>query len=303
MVIVSYRTPDLVFDCAHSAIAAGATTVVVVDNASGDGTVAELSDVDGVTVLANSHNRGYGAAANQGLAATTSPVVLIANGDTLIPADLLHAIDRRMADRPEVALMGPTIRRTDGSLQHSTFPFPSIADSLIGETGLQLLIGRTPWLRERFLRTWSHDRPRAVDWVVGAAFAVRRAAMDEVGGFDEDYFMYSEEVDLCRRLADRGHLVEYAPVGVVTHVGEASAVQDAENMARRRQQSAVRFLRSHETPARARRLLALLRCISALRYVRDVVFTLVGPPEDRPRRRREAQARWSRVRERELWTV
>ena len=302
IVVVSHRTPDLVMDCVDAALAAHPGRVVVVDNASADGTVDQVCgafpDVD---VLANERNVGFGTAVNQGIASTSAPYVLVLNGDTTIEPALLDALVRHLDERPGVGLVGPVLRRTDGSLQHSTFHFPSFVDSVVAETGLQLLVLRIPGLRERFLRTWSHDRIRRVDWVVGAAFAVRRTAFDAVDGFDEDFFMYSEEVDLCRRLADAGHVVEFAPLGVVTHVGEASARQAAEEMERERQRSAVRYLRKHETPRRAVRLLRFLRAVTALRAGRDLAFGLLGTRHERSRRRHEARARWRQVLDPDLW--
>lgn len=302
VVIVSYRTPDLVLDCIDSVLAAGAESVTVVDNASGDETVERIvAEHPSVRLLVNERNVGYGAAANAGAATGDAPVILVLNGDTLVRPGALQAFDHHFRNAPRSALVGPTIRRTDGSLQHSTYPFPSLFDAILGETGLHLLIGRVGFLRERFHRTWSHDRVRSVDWVVGAAFAVRRSAFESVGGFDERYFMYSEEVDLCRRLHDAGHIVEFAPLTVVTHVGEASAKQHRDAMERERQASAVRFLRSHAPPAQAIALLTFQRAVTALRAARDAALSFVSRGHVRYRRRREAAARWELVRERELW--
>lgn len=302
VVIVSYRTPDLVLDCIESVVAASPRTITVVDNASGDGTVERVrSRHPDVRVVANDRNLGYGAAANAGAAVGDGPVVLVLNGDTLVEPNAAGAFGEHFRRSPEAGLVGPVIRRTDGSLQRSTYPFPSLADAVLGETGLHILIGRIPFVRERFLRTWSHDRTRSVDWVVGAAFAVRRSAFEAIGGFDEGYFMYSEEVDLCRRMHDAGHDVEFAPLTVVTHVGEASAKQDRHAMDRERQSSAVRYLRCHASSRSAAALLSFQRLVTLLRTVRDLLLSIVGAPDQRRARRAEAEARWRLLRERALW--
>lgn len=304
VVIVSYRTPDLVLDCIESVRRAGGRSVTVVDNASGDETVDRIrAEHPSVRVVESDHNVGYGAAVNTGAAAGTAPVILVLNGDTLVQPGAIEAFRDHFREAPATALVGPTIRRTDGSLQHSTYPFPSLLDAVVGETGLHLLFGRIRGVRERLLRTWSHDRVRAVDWVVGAAFAVRRSAFEAIGGFDEQYFMYSEEVDLCRRLQDAGHTVEFAPLTVVTHVGEASAKQHRHAMERERQSSAVRYLRLHASPAGATALLRFQRIVTMLRALRDLAASCVGRPEVRERRREEAASRWRLVRERDLWVL
>lgn len=302
--IVSHNTRDLVLDCVRSASVASPASITVVDNASADGTVDALAGLGAdITVIANTENNGYGAAVNQAMATGRAEFVLVLNGDTVVQPDSSVALAAHLHAHPRTALLGPIIRRTDGSIQKSTYPFPSLLDTLVGETGLQLALARIPAIRERFLRTWSHDRARAVDWVVGAAFVIRRATFDQIGGFDEGYFMYSEEVDLCRRLVDAGHVVEFAPVTEVVHVGEASAAQDRSRMDRERQRSAVRYLRTHETPRRARRLLAALRLITALRCGRDHLLAMTSRGDDARRRRSEATAKAALVREHALWRI
>ncbi len=128
------------------------------------------------------------------------------------------------------------------------------------------MLRRIPVLRERLLRTWSHDAPRAVPWVLGAALAIRRSMFDAVAGFDPGYFMYGEELDLCWRLRDRGFATHFAPVTTVVHVGGASTAAVATEMRREFVVSHVRHLRqnggSRSAPAALRtlRLIVLARC-------------------------------------------
>jgi GT2 family glycosyltransferase len=300
VVIVSYNTRAAVLDCVSSVRAANASKVVVVDNGSTDGTVDQLAarfpDVD---VIVEPDNPGYGAAANRGAAHCDSDAFLLLNGDTRVDPATIGLLLDYLRDHPDVGVVGPRMIGTDDELQRTTFPFPSTLDVVVGETGLGLLLRRVPIVRDHLLRTWDHSHPRAVPWVVGAALAIRRSAFESVGGFDESFFMYGEEVDLCRRLADRGHLTHYAPVTTVVHIGAASAEQNDHAMQRQRLVSGQRLLRLYETPARRAVHLQLLRMIVALRAARDVAFGLGSPAGSE--RREAARARWALVREAALW--
>src|SRR5207237_6294073 len=131
-----------------------------------------------------------------------------------------------------------------GSLQLSCFPFPSPLFALLRATFLGALIGRLPGLRQHYLPAWQQDQARPVPWVVGAVLAIRRAAFDSVGGFDESFFMYSEEVDLCYRLRAAGWQTDFAPVARVTHLGGASANQQRTAMEEQRYASTAQFYRA-----------------------------------------------------------
>src|SRR5690606_9943376 len=113
----------------------------------------------------------------------------------------------------------------DGTLQQSTFPWPSPGNALLGESKLSWFVRFVPGVRSRHLRTWRHDRPRAVPWVLGAALAIRREAFDAVGGFAERFVMYFEETDLARRMWAAGWETHFVPMGPVMHIGGASTEQ------------------------------------------------------------------------------
>ena len=305
MAIVSFNTRDLVAQCVTSALAAHPGQVIVVDNASQDATVEMLhAEFPGVTVIANDVNRGYGAAANQAVAASCAPAVLLLNSDTVVAPDCVATLAGYLAAHPSVAVVGPRLANADGSLQRSTYPFPSAADMVLGETGLHRLVRRIPGLRERFLRTWRHDVARPVPWVLGAALAIRRAPFELVGGFDESYFLYSEEVDLCRRLKTAGFETHYAPVTTVVHYGGESTRQLGEGMRRQLIMSKAGYLRRHETRSKARRVLLTLRIIAAGRLLRDVVRLRTSRDEcERVGLRASVEASKSLIAEHALWRV
>jgi N-acetylglucosaminyl-diphospho-decaprenol L-rhamnosyltransferase len=267
--IVSFNTKRFLKRCLECVVAARPTAIVVVDNGSTDGSVKLVhEEFPQVRLIVNDENRGYGTAANQALAACNASAVLLLNSDAFLTADALDILGRYLAEHPRAAVVGPRLENPDGTLQRSTYSFPSAVDTFFGESGLHLAVRRIPFLRDRFLRTWEHDRERPVPWVLGAALAIRRSVFEAVGGFDERFFMYGEEVDLCRRLADAGFETHFVPLTSVVHYGGATTRRNAAVMRREFIVSKRRYLLHHEARPAARRLLIVLRAITAARLAR-----------------------------------
>ena len=180
----------------------------VVDNASGDGTVELLRTAfPEVRLTASQRNLGFGAASNIGIRAGEAPYVLLLNPDTRVTEGALDTLLRLMGDRPELGISGPKLLRDDGTPDHAARrSFPTIAGALGYFTGLD---------RSRYV---APDVAGPVDAVNGACMLVRRAALDEVGLFDERYWMYMEDLDLCYRFRQAGWTTWYEPSAVVWHV-------------------------------------------------------------------------------------
>ena len=301
--VVSYDTRALLEACLRSVREARPAELVVVDNGSTDGSIeAVRQGFPEARLLVNEVNRGYGAAANQAIAQTTAAAVLLLNSDTEIAPDALTALGRYLAEHPVAGVVGPRLADADGGLQRSTFSYPSAADMLMGDTGLHALVARLPGVRERFLRTWAHDAARPVPWVTGAALAIRRSAFDAAGGFDERYFMYYEEVDLCRRLAGLGFETHYAPVTTVRHVRSASTGPHAAVMRREWLVSYRRYLARHDSARSRAAQLGLLRAFVRARAARERVRLALARDPRRRRRHAVAVAGWrALLDERELW--
>jgi GT2 family glycosyltransferase len=264
--IVSYNTRELLRACLHSAQSEAPAQIVVVDNASTDGSPDMVADeFPGVVLCANAINIGYGAAANQAVSQTAVPYVLLLNCDTRLQVSALSALGVYLDREPGVAIVGPRLVDADGALQRSCYAFPTPLNLVLDFGKLGSLIGR--------------DRacpgPRAVPWVSGAALAVRRIAFESVGGFDESFFMYYEEVDLCYRLAQAGWQVHFAPVTDVVHVGGASTRQLRGEMAVCFFTSLQHFYARHYSHRRQLQLPAVVACIATARLARDGVLSQV----------------------------
>jgi N-acetylglucosaminyl-diphospho-decaprenol L-rhamnosyltransferase len=224
-VVVNYEAGDLLADCVdalHADGSGGPLEVVVVDNGSTDGSVATLRRRrPDVTVVAPHANLGYGRAANLGIAASRAPVVGVFNPDARIAPGAAAAVLATFAAEPEVAVVGPRILNPDGTTYPSARTAPT-AGVAVGHAVLGRVAPRNRFTRRYRQLDAAADRPRDVDWVSGAALWFRRRALDDVGGWDERYFMFLEDVDVCREVATAGGRIRYQPDARVTHVVGAS---------------------------------------------------------------------------------
>lgn len=229
-IVVSYNVRELLLACLASLEAACCrgelSTIVVVDNASHDGSAeAARQHYRNVTVI-DAPNRGYGAGANVGIAATSEPYVLILNPDTVVQPGAIAELTRYLDANPQVALAGPRLRYPDGSVQPTRRRFPERLTPLFESTIVEQWWPGNPWSRRYHLRDVLDDGPQEVDWVVGAAMLVRRTAIAQAGAFDESFRMYSEEVEWCWRLRRNGWTIAYNPAAEITHHEGASSSQN-----------------------------------------------------------------------------
>ena len=233
-VVVNYNAGAALAGCVRP-------EVVVVDNASTDGSVGGLLRAHpGVRVVHSGGNLGYARAANLGIAATSAPVVAVLNPDTVLTAGTGDALTARFAAEPDLGAVGPRLHNADGSVYPSARRVPSLADA-VGH-GLLFFVWRDNPFTRRYRETGADPaRPRDVDWVSGAAVWLRRAALDDVGGWDERYFMYVEDVDLCWRLHRAGWRVAYEPAGTVEHLLGVSTAGRPYRMIAEHHRSLLRF--------------------------------------------------------------
>jgi N-acetylglucosaminyl-diphospho-decaprenol L-rhamnosyltransferase len=253
-VVANYNPGDYLVDCVRSLRAEGIDTIVVVDNASTDGSVdALVRDDPAVRVIRLSRNLGYGAAANRGVAATSSKYVLVLNPDTVVEPGMVKTLVAALERDPELGLVVPRLDNHDGTLYPSAREFPKLGDA-IGHAFLVDVAPNNRFTRRYRMLDWDHREARRVDWVSGACFLARRVALDAVGGFDEAYFMYLEDVDLCWRLGRAGWRAGYEPTAGIMHVQGVSTARAPYRMVLAHHRSMLRFWWRSTTPSH--RLLA-----------------------------------------------
>jgi GT2 family glycosyltransferase len=293
--IVSWNTRDLLRRCLESVLAERPAAVVVVDNGSTDGSAEMVRTAfPAVRLEIRPDNPGYGTAANDAIAACRAEHVLLLNGDTEVRPGCLGALGRALDAHPEAGVVGPRVLNPDGSLQRSCFAFPGPFVPLIKRQPLASLTGWDPRFQAHYIGNWDHETARPVPWVLGAALAIRRAAFDAVGGFDAEFPMYFEEVDLCYRLRAAGWEVRFTPEAEVVHVGGASTRQRRAEMIAQLTLSAMAFHRRHRRGPMLALALGTERLQTYGRLVRDGIrYSLTTAAE----RERLAQnlAAWRRV--------
>ncbi|MHB8466599.1 MAG: glycosyltransferase family 2 protein [Acidimicrobiales bacterium] len=225
--VITYNTRDLTLRALRSLLESEQDVdlrVLVHDNDSADGTAAALAtELPGVDVVACPDNLGFAAGINRLLARSTAPWFFALNSDAWPEPGAIGALVETAERFPTAAAVAPLLLRPDGTLEHSTFPFPSVTVAAICAVG-----GYQRWLGRRadelmLVGSWHHDRPRPVDWAVGAALLMRRSIVDCVGGWDERFFMYAEDLEWCWRASRMGFEIRFDPSAVVRHIGGASS--------------------------------------------------------------------------------
>ena len=239
---------------------------VVVDNASIDGSGAAVDAfAANVRLARNSTNVGFARAVNQGLAATSASHVLIMNPDCRLMAGAAGTLRAILDAHPQCAIVGPRILNPDGSMQGSARGDPDMLTGLFGRTTLLrkvfpfLPIAKRNIVVDEALR--GGEESVIVDWLSGACMLARREALDAVEGFDERFFLYWEDADLCRRLRARGYHVRYVPGATAIHrVGQSSRTARVSAI-RAFHESAYLYYARHVAPAPLNPKRALARAI------------------------------------------
>lgn len=261
IIILAWNVRELLRACLRSLpLNDPAVEVIVVDSASADATADIVrAEFPPVILIASAENLGYSRGNNLGLRAARGRYLLVLNPDTQAAPEALAQMCAYLDTHPEVGLLGPQLVHADGARQSTRRRFPTLATGFFESTWAQSLAPRA-MLDHYYARDLSDDAVSEVDWVVGAALLVRRAAYEQVGGLDEGFFMYSEELDWCRRLKAAGWRVVYFPAARIIHHEGGSSVQVPAATHIRFNTSKVRYFRKYHgaLAAQALRLFLLL---------------------------------------------
>jgi GT2 family glycosyltransferase len=277
LIVVSFNTRDLLRACLDTVQRTARdvpSEIIVVDNASADGSAdMVVREFPQVRLIRSPVNLGFGAANNRGFECARGRYVVLLNTDALLtPGALAQSVARMEAD-PTIALAGARLVGPDGAWQPSGRLFTSLTNDLLLLSGLAQRYARSRFFG-RYDRTWADPRqPAEVDWVPGAYAIIRREALTRVGQFDEAFFLYYEEVDLCRRLKAAGYRIWYWPDVVVMHVGGASSKtltrltlsSSGSQLTLWRMRSQLLYYRKHHGPLAAWASMAAERTWHALR--------------------------------------
>lgn len=273
-VVVDYDAGSFLADCVHSLDDEGVAELIVVENGDADAARATLDShgLEKTPVIATGRNLGYGAGANRGLAAIEhGEHVVVCNPDLVVHAGALDRLESALDDHPEWAIVGPRILTPEGVAYPSARRFPA-PSSAAGHALLGVLFPNNGFTR-RYRTPGLPDRPTEVDWVSGACLLARRSVLEDVGGFDEGYFMFAEDMDLCWRVGRAGWRVGFEPAAVVTHHEGVSRRRHPYRMALAHHRSALRFAsRTTAGPRRALLPLAALGLGARLVAIWSAIF-------------------------------
>ncbi len=225
VVVLSWNTRELTLACLGSLLRERprhAREIVVVDNASEDGSADAIAALDGVRLLRNDKNRGYAGGNNQGAEAANGEYVCLLNSDTDVHPGALDRLVDFLIDNESHGAVAPKLVNLDGTVQRACMRFPGLLTALCYDTFLARFWPGS-WVDDRYhMRDFDHQSSRDVDQPPGACFAMARAEYLAMGGLDEELFLFFNDVDLCKRLWQRGRRIHYLAAAEVTHHGGAS---------------------------------------------------------------------------------
>ncbi len=265
--------------------------VIVVDNASIDGTVEMLKkDFYWVRVLANGENRGFSVACNQAVKESSGKVLMLLNPDAEVPHGTFDALLRFVQERPWIGAVGPKLADANGRPENSCREFPTLMNALWDMTGLSRAFSSSKVFGHFAMTWWDHAEPRAVDWLSGAALMCTRAAWQKVGPLDEDFFLAAADLDWQKRLEQAGLDRWYLPsVKIIHHAGRSWGGDEADEIVSLHL-AVFRYFKKHHSTVSSLVLRLLTQLIFLPKVLGAALMTLV--PGRSERARKALRATW-----------
>ena len=249
IIIINWNTCALLKDCLLSIKKNQPQCrfeIIVVDNASEDGSVAMMKrEFPAITLLANKENIGFAAANNRAMKIAKGHFYLLLNSDTVVHGDVLQASFEYARTNHDIGALGCRVLNEDGSLQHSTSLFPSLVNLMLQTFALDR-IPNVPFLNRYRMVDWDRNTARAVETISGCFMLVRKETLCDVGLLDENFFFFGEETDWCVRMRKNGWQVMFAPTGHITHYGGGSSASLSFKRDLMLSQATVRLHRKHK---------------------------------------------------------
>lgn len=200
--------------------------VIVTDNASGDESVEMVrTNFPWVNIIANPFNSGFAAGNNIGLKYASGEYIFYLNPDAEVIGSAVDTLVKYLDEHLDVGLVSPKLLNTDGSLQRSARRYYSFFETLIDNRVVPYLFSGNNWIQKHSYTFWKHDEEREIDWAKGAALLVRKKILDEIGAFDEQFWIYAEEMDLCYRIKHHGWKIVFQPNAQIRHHEKQSSRQ------------------------------------------------------------------------------
>jgi len=255
VVVVAYNSRDTIRGCVEALAGEDGVSVIVVDKASPDDSIAAVADL-AVAAVRLDANGGFGRGCNAGWRRGEGEHVLFLNPDARIDRESLQRLSAVLDGDPGVGIVGPRIVGETGRLEHSIRRFPRLSSTYGQALFLHRLWPRALWADEVVRRAEPYECPGSAEWLSGACLLVRRSLLERLDGFDEGFFMYCEDKDLCRRAWSAGAAVRFEPAATAVHVGGGGASGPRAELLPVLAASRVRYARKHagHVAAQAERL-------------------------------------------------
>ncbi len=268
--IVNYKVADLVHQSIQSiqSHVSSSYEIIVLDNASVDGSVESLQDTyPNTRIISSEVNHGFGVGNNLAFDYAKGEFIFLLNPDTILLDDSVDRMAAYLKQKPEVGLVSPMLLYEDGSLQRSIRKFYSFGGSLMDNRFMNPVISKYPGLTRLLPGLLNHFETQEVDWAKGAALLIRREVIDQLGLFDPDYFIYGEEMDLCFRIGAAGWKKVYLHDCRIVHLEGKSTVQSSARMFLMNYKGMYLFLKKNFKPAVLRKYHQRVGVLSRLHYL------------------------------------
>ncbi len=249
VIIVNYNTRELLVQLLESIMENVVTIsyeIIVIDNGSQDGSVELLrSEYGNVHLIRNEENTGFSRANNQGSTLSTAKYLLLLNSDTIVSKGAVETMMDQLESDDKIGIVGPRLINCSGEVQKSCGVFPTLLTEFFSRTFLDRLFPRHQIVARYSMGAWDYSSTRKVEWVTGACMMMGKPTYDALSGFDENFYMFYEDVDLCFRITQMGYSVLYCVESAVTHIGGASWIEFREIPIEHKCRSALYFFSKH----------------------------------------------------------
>jgi GT2 family glycosyltransferase len=283
VIIVSWNSKQYLIKCLESINRHThelAAELIVVDNASSDGTAAELKKrFPDVKLIASQDNAGFAKGNNIGIAESSGRYVCLVNPDVEFLDDCLGKLCRYMDSNHHVGICGPKILNKDGTIQYSCREFPALWNNLCFALGFHKLVPRSRLFSNELMSYFEHNKLREVDALSGCFMVIRRESMEEVGLLDDQFFMYSEDVDWCARFHEKGWKVVFNPTTEAMHYGGGSSENVPVRSAVEQERAILQYWCKHHGTMKTTLIRMILFINHALRFVQNAFFYVMRPAD------------------------
>lgn len=285
IIIVNYNTEEELFQCISSITKSRINVeseIIVVDNASKKDSLNRVKNAFNICILQNARNVGFARAVNQGIYHSEGNYILLLNPDTMVEENTIQILLDYIKEKKDAGCVAPAITYPDGKLQPSARSFPTYTKAFFGRQSLLTgLFPNNPITRSYLSLDMDRTNPQEVDWVMGACLITKREVLNEVGFFDERFFLFVEDVDFCYRLKEHKYKVYYVPYVKVIHKFGAATNKSWYRSVLSHNYGMFKFFEKHYNPNIVLKLLLFLGLVLRVLYL--FIFRTVTEPFKKPR--------------------